>query len=484
MCSTLLIFLLTFIAKSTAKSVSLTPRSSKQDGVNVLTHIEEVTRINTDETWQLTTLFQYTWQFIIILDESWGFNSIEKSSLTFTVNSPTPSDSFTQSVDDIIFGFSTNNDEYISMAIGIGNDNPINTNKIFPNCFTPASEKKSAFANGDIATMPDYNRRCDIANGNCELWQDMQPAYSEVINYNTFPINVKFVNDPITNTLELSLDSPTSSIQTCVFQNFPTNKGFKIYFGGNENGQRFAVNSFDIQYDIITPKPTSQPTTNPTENSVPPTMSTLPPTARTKVPTLVTKAPTFKPSSTPTTENPTTNPTDLPTENPTENPTRSPTGNPSVRPTSNPATTTRAPEWTNIFFEDMLTNNNIWTVYNEVSWGVKSSKCPNSNVRCVRMNGCHSSRGGHSYIEKEFDITGVMGVKLQVDIDPSGLEINQSDQCEIWFAYGSSALKEAVVFNTNIKTLDYVYELPTPTHNNLRIKLMARGNSKNSPCGD
>eukprot|EP01084_Bolivina_argentea_P153322 267358_1 len=301
------------------QSVSITPKSANTNGVYILTHIDEVTNANDNNQWRISTTYQHTWHFIIILDDRWTFNVNLKSSLSFTIRSATfpQSNAFIQADDDIILGFAASNNEYISMAIPIGNNHAINTNKIYPNCY-PTNDIKSDFAFGNIATLPNGNRRCDVARGDCQHWSNMQPEMPQM--FNTFPITVTFINDPSTDTLQLQLHSLTSSIQTCNFKSFPPNQGFKIYFGGNENGQSFDINAFDFEYNII--KPTTEPSISPTVN--------------TPLPTLITYAPSLKPTSNPTL-NPSINPTLHPSNNPTLKPSNNPTLNPSINPTLKPS---------------------------------------------------------------------------------------------------------------------------------------------------
>eukprot|EP01084_Bolivina_argentea_P270550 460074_1 len=345
------------------KSETLTPRSSEANGIRLLTQIAEVSKKDNQEEWSIFVLYQNSWQFIFIMDETWGFHTEKESSISFTVNSPKTT---TQTFDNIIFGFSTNNNEYISMSIPIGNinNNQINTNKIYPNCLT---EMKSEFATGDIARLPYYNRQCDVANGNCDNWDNMKPENLQT--FNTFPITVIFANNPNTNTMYLSFHSVTTNVQRCVFTNFPTNQGLKIYFAGNGNGQQFDISSFEFAYRTKEPiaTPTDPPTKSPSSNPIPaptanpilnPTLNpTLKPTVRpsfnpsfnpTQNPVL---KPTFNPSSHPTfipssnpshkptfnpIMNPTLNPILKPTSNPTFNPIMNPTLNPILKPTSNP----------------------------------------------------------------------------------------------------------------------------------------------------
>ena len=88
--------------------------------------------------WGVTTWGQQGWHFIISLPNTFGFDATQKSSISLTINGP----SNAMDTDDLVFGFTTNNEDYISMSVPV--DNRGRGAKIYP----PAC---NTLARGDIA---------------------------------------------------------------------------------------------------------------------------------------------------------------------------------------------------------------------------------------------------------------------------------------------------------------------------------------------
>ena len=141
------------------KSESLTPANPFLNGAIVQSHVSEVSTSATGG-WQVDVTTQNTWHFVIFLDNTWGFDASAKSTIKVTVQSdsvatgPVPQ---AGSFDDLIFGFTTDNTQYISTWIPM--DNTGQKNRIYPSC----DHTGLGFGVGDIASLPNTDRNCDIA---------------------------------------------------------------------------------------------------------------------------------------------------------------------------------------------------------------------------------------------------------------------------------------------------------------------------------
>merc|ERR1711933_364403 len=292
------------------KSATLTPQTKQTMGAVIYSHFGEVSIAN--NLWNVDINSQTSWQFIIVLDASWGFHPTADSFIEFTINSPsitTGSGNF----NDIVFGLTADNQQYFSISTPM--NSPSSSNRIYPFCDTSISPSQT-FANGDVAQLPQFDRNCDVAGGSCSNWRSMLPQ--NTIS-NEFPITFKLQNSPSTNTFFVSLSSTKSTTiqQQCGFVPFVAEKGLKIYIGGNDPGQSFEISSVDIVSYIGT----DSPTPNPTSSTNPPTMT----------PSM---APSFSPTKAPTPS---------PTSDPTIAPTMSPSMAPSLAPSSSPSNTPSAP---------------------------------------------------------------------------------------------------------------------------------------------
>ena len=137
-------------AQTIEKQVTLTPSNTIDSGAIILSHLGEVSIGLPFDRWKVNITSQNTWQFILILDNSWGFSSTEKSAIEITVNSPSVAgiDNF----DDIVFGFTTDNAKYISTWIPM--DNNGQKNRIYPECDT-SPHPTQTHGVGNIATLPN-----------------------------------------------------------------------------------------------------------------------------------------------------------------------------------------------------------------------------------------------------------------------------------------------------------------------------------------
>eukprot|EP01084_Bolivina_argentea_P084014 152050_1 len=238
-------FFFIFTLTNTMTSEILTPLHQHSNGINITT--KEVTT-NLNNEWNVTIQSQKTFQFIISLDRTWGFNPNTQSSIRITISSPSIAD--TLSFDDLVFGFATNNQQYFSVWIPM--DNNGQKNRIYPSCDT-SSVPSQTFASGDITKLLHKDRACDIAGSSCNNWNTMRPKnaqYPNVYQYNGFPITFTLENNPIANTFYMYFDTAlfsASFVQKCGFVALPSDEGLTIYIGGNGDGQTFLISSFEIE---------------------------------------------------------------------------------------------------------------------------------------------------------------------------------------------------------------------------------------------
>eukprot|EP01084_Bolivina_argentea_P070143 127572_1 len=247
-----------------SKSVTLTPNHLSGDGATIYSHIKEVHTIN--NTWIARhNISQQSWQFILILDGSWGFDSNVSSSIQITLHSPSVTTE-NSIFDSLLFGFTTDNNEYISTFITSNQTEP---NKIYPNCdpITPQTP-----ARGDIASLPSFNRTCDIAGGSCTNWTGMKPVNQANIPSPT-PFTLYLRNDPLFNTLSVSYQQNADhSVQRCAFRSLQTKNGLKLYIGVNGANPSFHIQSFEIDANSntssanVTQYPTQKTTSTPIED--------------------------------------------------------------------------------------------------------------------------------------------------------------------------------------------------------------------------
>eukprot|EP00486_Rosalina_sp_Unknown_P013752 CAMPEP_0201592470 /NCGR_PEP_ID=MMETSP0190_2-20130828/190357_1 /ASSEMBLY_ACC=CAM_ASM_000263 /TAXON_ID=37353 /ORGANISM="Rosalina sp." /LENGTH=520 /DNA_ID=CAMNT_0048051257 /DNA_START=56 /DNA_END=1619 /DNA_ORIENTATION=- len=240
------------LTSSNTYAHSLTPNNPNTNEISVTTSNSEVDTSTNNDEWIAIIKSQNTWQFIIDFGNQYTFDPEGISTLKFTINSP-------KSTNDLLFGFSINTDQFISTSIPMNNDG--RKNHIHPQCDI-SNTPTTTFAHGDISTLPQTNRHCDIAPGNGEhgcKWDTFQPKNAQnpkIFHYNGFPITFMFTNNPKENIFEISYKSAEFEpefIQTCGFTAVNTNT-FKIYIAGGEIGDTFTVSSFDIEYNGNGPK--------------------------------------------------------------------------------------------------------------------------------------------------------------------------------------------------------------------------------------
>eukprot|EP01084_Bolivina_argentea_P081433 147451_1 len=288
------------------RSVTLTPSdtSIKTNGATIMTHYQEVHSSN--NTWNANILTQNRWQFILTLDDSWGFYPNVYSSIQVTINAPSITTAPT--MDWLVVGIATGNTQYISSLISMDNTKQ---NQIYPPCDI-SSTPTQTYGIGDLASILNTDRSCDIADGSCANWSDMLPRHLPN-NTNAFPFTFQLDNDALNNALSLSFRANshrTEFVQRCGFIASPTNRGLKVYIGGDATGQSFKIKSVQISGSIKSI--TKQPTMNPTKTH--------------------TNMPSVSPS-----DNPTQFPTNIPSLAPTHKPTPIPSNDPSVQPTVTPS---------------------------------------------------------------------------------------------------------------------------------------------------
>merc|ERR1719356_1285430 len=99
----------------------------------------------------------------------------------------------------------------------------------------------------------------------------MMPPRSQ-LNIEQLPISITLENNPKNGILSVhysGFDEFKPFSQHCEFASFPTSGGLKVYFAGNDPGQSFVVDSFDVEATVTTPAPvyvppTKMPTSDPT----------------------------------------------------------------------------------------------------------------------------------------------------------------------------------------------------------------------------
>eukprot|EP01083_Nonionella_stella_P281139 956594_1 len=316
----------------------LTPITKRINRTSVITNINDVNLYG--DQWLVNTQSEDQWQFIVLIDPSYGFHDKFSSSIIFTVNS-NQAEFFPG--DELIFGVTASNAEYISFKIPLSVEQP---NQIYPLC-NPSKTSTQLFATGDISSIPQTDRDCDIAGGSCANWGRMIPPNGAFAP--SSPITFEFENHPETDTLSVYFHTHSFASgfqQICHFGNsFLTNHGLKIYISGSNPLHTYTISSeptlqpsnSPTKYPIVTP--TNQPTNSPSNNpSINPTIFDI--QSHVQYPT---QEPTLQPSNSPTkypivtpTNQPTNSPSNNPSINPTIQPSNSPTKYPIVTPTNQP----------------------------------------------------------------------------------------------------------------------------------------------------
>eukprot|EP01084_Bolivina_argentea_P148135 259052_1 len=236
------VLLSTFIYTATCKSAILTPHNTVTDGARVFNNINDVKESN--NLWHVNVLAQNSWDFIISLDNTYGFDPTHRSEVTITVRAPA------YAIDELLFGITTNNNHFVSMAIPLLSQ--LESNQIYPSC-VPSIQSASSFAMGDIASLPSTNRRCDIAHGSCASWRHAVPA-----KYNIqMPITFTLEHNPATQILEIYFsDVSRDVIQRCSFgSGFSLDTGLKLYLSGTNPGDSYIIESFEVSSSILAPMP-------------------------------------------------------------------------------------------------------------------------------------------------------------------------------------------------------------------------------------
>ena len=266
--------------------------------------------------WVIDTDDQVDFAMNIGLDDSWGFNADNVSSLEISINGYNIilGDTNTQD-DNLCISFSVNSDEFVSSYIRLsGHDD----NRIYPKCSTSDAEGIASGSVTELVSSDGNTRAFKMMDGEYGFPM-LQPGPDSNSKGISWPITFKLVNDPdktlnitFSNKGEWSWGSWHPWNQDCVYSAFTAEEGLDIYIGGGLNGEKIYITSVDIKYTsdgtdiVITP--------NPTENPSP------------------------SPSNSPSTSaNPTTNPTISPSNNPSKNPSVSPSEDPSLNPSISPS---------------------------------------------------------------------------------------------------------------------------------------------------
>lgn len=138
------------------KSERLTPFQTNTNGARIFSSYGEVEATSAG-TWDISVNSQRLWHFIILLDNTWGFDPTGISSIRVTTESTAKAGPNT--FDNLLFGFTVDNTRYISSNIAMNNDG--DNNLIYPNCAVAPQGQAKGY--GNIASLPSSDRGCDIA---------------------------------------------------------------------------------------------------------------------------------------------------------------------------------------------------------------------------------------------------------------------------------------------------------------------------------
>eukprot|EP01083_Nonionella_stella_P009778 28025_1 len=130
------------VVKSIYMSASTTPLNTALDGAILRANYQEVQKYKDD--WSVMILSQSSWQFIVSLDDTFGFDPSVQSAISITMNASSIT------TDEFLFGFTTDNTHYFSVSVPM--DNHFRSNRIYPSC-NPSVVSSTSFADGDIASL-------------------------------------------------------------------------------------------------------------------------------------------------------------------------------------------------------------------------------------------------------------------------------------------------------------------------------------------
>eukprot|EP01083_Nonionella_stella_P235878 828991_1 len=161
---------------------------------------------------------------------------------------------------DLIISFSVSNNQYFGIYLSIDGGN----NKIYP--------RENPLAIGDIKSIVDANslytstsRQRKASNGT--NFRGMQPNIKKAGYFNAWPLIIKIQNNPITNTVNVTLTNPSLSITpfkqtTQLLTSFTPNYGMQIYIAGDQpSDASIAITQFTLEYTYnFTMNPTNNPT--------------------------------------------------------------------------------------------------------------------------------------------------------------------------------------------------------------------------------
>eukprot|EP01084_Bolivina_argentea_P082843 149997_1 len=255
----LLIILISFLIHITFSSGSINTAYSllspfipqNNNGVSVQFNINEV-EIHGSH-WDVNMLSEYGWNFIIQTEIPFGgIHTPHDSTLEFTTNLFA-----TPKITELLFAFTSDNKKYIAILIPMdftfdnSTSNIPRENQIYPSC--TLTHTSVEFGMGDIASIPQTDRSCDIAGGDCTNWENMQPfneGYNfEIPNKLTFRFEYTADSDEILLVYESSTFDP-GFVQKCrLAHQFVSSNYMKMYVSGHSVHDKlhaeFAVSSFE-----------------------------------------------------------------------------------------------------------------------------------------------------------------------------------------------------------------------------------------------
>eukprot|EP01084_Bolivina_argentea_P046763 86115_1 len=126
-------------------------------------------------------------------------------------------------------------------------------------------------------------------------------------------------------------------------------------------------------------------------------------------------------------------------------------------------------QYVTIWEDNMDTNNNLWTGYNQFDFGKSSSKCQLNT--CARV----SATNGNSWIQRTTNISLYHSIELQIDI--TGYELETGDTCQIFYNYDNNQWIKLGDWGNNKYKNEIINFPQSYTANILWIRLQINGDS-------
>eukprot|EP01084_Bolivina_argentea_P191196 328426_1 len=101
-------------------------------------------------------------------------------------------------------------------------------------------------------------------------------------------------------------------------------------------------------------------------------------------------------------------------------------------------------QYATIWEDNMDTNNNLWTGYNQFNFAYPTIKCPKTSP-CSRV----TANKSNSWIQRTTNITSYHSIQLQIDIN--GYSLSKA-QCQIWYNYDNTQWTKLGDWSANKRT--------------------------------